>query len=72
MVREECQKELAKDMPDPTFGVDVYAEADADKTEAANILTSFLRHPMIDCDPDQMRDDEEEGEEGGLVMEEGF
>ena len=60
---------VAKDMPDPTFGVDIYAEADADKTEAANILTSFLRHPMIDCDPDQMRDDEEEREEGELVME---
>lgn len=41
---------VAKDMPDPTFGVDIYAEADADKTEAANILTSFLRHPMIDYD----------------------
>ena len=60
---------VAKDMPDPTFGVDIYAEADADKTEAANILTSFLRHPMIDCDPDQRRDDEEEGQEGELVME---
>ena len=23
----------------------------------------------VDCDPDQMRDDEEEGEEGELVME---
>ena len=51
-------------MPDPTFGVAIYAEADADKTKAANILTSCMRDPMIDCDPDQMRDDEEDREEG--------
>jgi hypothetical protein len=38
--------------------------------DAANILNSFLRCPMVDCDPDEVRDDEEEEGEvqgaGGL------
>ena len=33
--------------------------------DAANILTSFLRSPMVDCDPDEERDAEEEKEEQG-------
>ena len=34
--------------------------------DAANILNSFLRCPMVDCDPDELCDDEEEeGEVGG-------
>ena len=34
--------------------------------DAVNILNSFLRCPMVDCDPDEVRDDKvEEGEVGG-------
>ena len=32
-------------------------------TDAANILTSFLRCPMVNCDPDEARDDEEDEED---------
>ena len=43
---------------------DVWCE-DVDTREAANILTSFLRCPMVDFDPDEERDAEEEEEEQG-------
>lgn len=54
-------------MPDPTFGVETFAQSETDIHDAANILNSFLRCPMVDCDPDEVRDDEEqEGEVGGV------
>ena len=47
-------------MPPANFGVETYAESDADMTQAANILTSFLNNTMLDCNPDDLRDEEEE------------
>ena len=52
-------------MPSASFGVDTYAQSDVDMRDAANILTSLLRCPMVDCDPDDERDAEEEEEEQG-------
>ena len=52
-------------MPSASFGVDTYAQSDVDMCDAANILTSLLRCPMVDCDPDDERDAEEEEEEQG-------
>ena len=39
--------------------------SDVDMRDAANILTSLLRCPMVDCDLDDERDAEEEEEEQG-------
>ena len=50
-------------MPSASFGGDTYAQSDVDMPDAANILTSFLRCPMVDCDPDEERHAEEEEEE---------
>ena len=53
-------------MPSASFGVDTYAQYDVDMCDAANILTSLLRCPMVDRDPDDERDaEEEEVEQGG-------
>ena len=45
-------------------GAFTYAYSDVVMQGMANILTSFLRCPMVDCDPDERRDDEEEEKEG--------
>ena len=46
-------------------------KADVDMHAAANILTSFLRCTMMDCDPDEELEEEGEEEEEEEEEEEG-